>query len=186
MGESVVQWLDARFWCMRFQAQQIAVGENVLGAWESSYCISLQSVFILLYNAISFVTIARFRAEILPSGGGRVRKEMCQILLGSQHKMHWKKHHLTTTLFVSQMIISINTTVDCSGEPNLAHSFLTPPPNKDNISALQLQGSIVKQKDYALQGYSIQYIFFPNDSRNIWFSKYSKLSVMALCKNYIV
>ncbi len=53
-------------------------------------------MFFLLYNATSFVTIARFRAEILPLGGGMVRKEMCQIKLSSQHKMHWKKHHMTT------------------------------------------------------------------------------------------
>ncbi len=42
-------------------------------------CIVLDTIdtiskHILLYNATSFVTIASFRAEILPFGGGRVRK----------------------------------------------------------------------------------------------------------------
>ncbi len=39
-------------------------------------------MFFLLNNSTSFVIIARFRDEILPLGGGRVRKEMCQILGG--------------------------------------------------------------------------------------------------------
>ena len=59
-------------------------------------CTNTQSVFFLLYNATSFVTIARYRAEILPLRGGRVGKDMCQIKLGSHHKMHWKKHQMTT------------------------------------------------------------------------------------------
>ncbi len=54
--------------------------------------IILGSVFFLLYNAALFLIIANFTAEILPLGGGRVRKK-CAKIWGQQHKSHWKKHH---------------------------------------------------------------------------------------------
>ena len=39
---------------------------------------------------------------------------------------------------------------------------------------------MVKQKESASQWYTIQYTSFPNKSRNIWFTKYSQLSVGTL------
>ncbi len=41
-------------------------------------------------------------------------------------------------------------------------------------------GSIVKQKEYALQWYTIQYTSFPNNSRNGWFPKYFEHFVLTL------
>ncbi len=43
------------------------------------YTIAKRVLFALQYNATSFATIARFRAEILPLESGRVRKEMYHI-----------------------------------------------------------------------------------------------------------
>ena len=81
----------------------------------------------------------------------------------------------------SQMITSINATVGCNAQ--IWHIYFpTPSPGKGSISALELAivtlSIIVKQKERSLQWYTIQlYTSFPNKSINIWFTKYSKLSV---------
>ena len=103
------------------------------------YIISLQNVFFLFYNATPFVTIASFRAEVLPLWGGRVRKEKCQIR-AQQFKRQLKKHHHSAKSIRHPRDDNFNQHqcgLFCWAQ--IWHSALViPPPHKGNISALVL------------------------------------------------
>ena len=76
------------------------------------YCILIGKRVRSVSNATSFVTVSNFRTEILPLGGGRVKKEMFQTWIQKQTPLRYFSTLMINT--ASQMIISINTTVDCS------------------------------------------------------------------------
>ncbi len=117
--------------------------------------------------------------------------------LGSGREVNVPKLHSTlqSTVVLIEITIwdalliwlngGVSSKVDCVVIADLAH--LLPDPTTSERKYLSSEtdyghkrGSIVKQKEHALQWYAIQYTSFPNNSRNIRFLKYSKLFVLTL------
>ena len=143
------------------------------------YCIPLQSMFFLLYNAL-FVTIATSKAQILAlRGGGSGRK--C-----TKYELNRTFHSGIDGNYIiwNAILICLNSGISSNAfwivEPIFGTLLFWPYHLLKAIFQLlkwMLWLQIVKLKDHTLQWYTIHFTSFPNNSWNIWFPKYSKHSV---------
>ena len=148
------------------------------------YC---KSIFYLLYKTTSFITIASFR---LPFGGGRVKEEMCQNVGSASQNTLEEKASFSQINTAFQMMLSINTTVDCSVNHRFWHmSFLTPPTHnwlllqlREHCKAKRTHFAVIYHRatnSLLLASWVYNTSHFQT-TPEIWFPKYSKLFVLTL------
>ncbi len=106
--------------------------------------------------------------EVRKCAKGEVRKEVCQNVGSTMQSTLEETSPFSQINMASQMIISINTTVNCSVEPRfgtLPSWFHHPIKAISQLFGYCYKyGSIGKQKEHDLQWYTLQYISCPNNS----------------------
>ncbi len=123
-------------------------------------CIPLQWMFFLLYNATLFVLITSCSAEILALWGGGVRKEIW--VQQNNPQWYWLKLSSRVPYWFGWMVVFLPMPFQWLS-PDLTHFF----PDRTTSWRHYLSsktgygnkwGSIVKQKEHALQWYAINTI----------------------------